>query len=90
MTYWKEILIGVFALVAGWWLRSRPTGRKEIIKAQESVRKALDEAEQAAKAEAQKHHNEKDEQAEDNRAEIVRADRTALSALINRVFGGPK
>lgn len=90
VTYWKEILIGIIALIAGWWLRARPTQKKEIIKAQNSVRKALEEAEEAAKQAAQAAHDDTDKLADANKAEIDRSDRSTLSSLINRVFGGTK
>lgn len=88
--YWKEILIGFIALVAGWLLRSRPAKKSEMLKAQQSVREALEEAEREAKAAAKAEHDAKDETAEANEAEIERSDRSALSSLINRVFGGTK
>ena len=90
MIYWKEILIGFIALVAGWLLRSRPAKKSEMLKAQQSVREALEEAEREAKAAAKAEHDAKDETAEANEAEIERSDRSALSSLINRVVGGTK
>ena len=61
-----------------------------MLKAQQSVREALEEAEREAKAAAKAEHDAKDETAEANEAEIERSDRSALSSLINRVFGGTK